>query len=86
MNFGTVVTLQKSHWVLISVTTKKTKGVVVDKVFRRLNPKPNMNIEEKPYTHAREALCQPCNLKDLNEQEFLDYEQLKNWKFNVRAN
>lgn len=86
MNFGTVVTLQKNHWVLISVTTKKAKGVVVNKVFRRLNPKPNMNIEEKPYTHAREALCQLCNLKDLNEQESLDYEQLKNWKFNVRAN
>lgn len=86
MNLGTVVTLQKGHWALITVTTKKTKGVITTKVFRRLNPKPNMNIEEKPYTHAREALCGPCNLSDLNEQETSDYEQLKNWHFNVRAN
>lgn len=86
MILGTVVSLQKQHWVLITITTKKAKGVVTDKVFRRLNPKPNMAIEQKPYTHAREALCSVINLSELNKQEIADFDQLKKWNFNVREN
>lgn len=86
MILGTVVSLQNQHWVLVTLTTKKAKGVVTTKVFRRLNPKPNMNLEEKPYTHAREALCTIANLTDLNQQETTEFEQLKKWRFNVREN
>lgn len=38
MILGTIVSLQDYHWVLITQTTKKAKGVVTEKVFRRLNP------------------------------------------------
>lgn len=86
MNVGTVVKLQDFHWVLITLTTKKAKGVVVSKVFRRLNTKPNMAIVEKPYTHSREALCTIANLNELNKQENTEFEKLKNWRFNVRVN
>lgn len=86
MILGTIVSLQDYHWVLITQTTKKAKGVVTEKVFRRLNPRPNMNIEVKPYTHAREKLCTVINLSELNKQENTDFELLKRWHFNVREN
>lgn len=85
MNTGTVVSLYDGHWVLIHKTFFKAKGVVRTKVLRKLNPAPNMACEEKPYTHAREALCTACKLSDLNKNESEEFQKLKAWKFNVRV-
>ena len=44
--------------------------------------KEDMSVMEIPYT-----LCwKQINLSELNKQETADYQQLKNWRFNVREN
>lgn len=86
MELGTIVNLQGAHWMLITKTSKRTKGVVTTKVFRQLRKTPNFAIIEKPYTHAREAICTVAAMKDLNASEMDDCKQLTKWKFNVREN
>lgn len=84
MEVGTVVTLQKKHYVLIEHELKRAKGLSVVREFRLLRPKANFAVDSKPYTHAREALCQSVKLTDLNASETADLKQLQKWHFYIR--
>lgn len=84
MEVGTVVTLQKKHYVLVEHELKRAKGLSVVREFRLLRPKDNFALDTKPYTHAREALCQSVKLNELNQSEANDLKQLQKWHFYIR--